>query len=321
MSLIVICGQPCAGKSRVAAALLALLEAKGVSASVVDEPSFGLTKTESYEDNVHEKNTRAKLKSAVDSKLSKRSVTILDTLNNIKGYRYELWCIARGVGVRYFMVHIDTPVATCRAWNSAREGDTYSVDVFEDLAGRFERPDGRNRWDSPLFTLSPDAPAPTEERAALLGPAGEEEQHDASPTFEGTLQALVSAVTDDHSRASFGVKQAYGALQPTLSTSNPVLLGTNVLHEIDQAAQEVVLCITEAQANAGGAAAGSCSFANIGRPLDLPHVISLAELRRHKRGFLKLATKTLTSRLVDPMAAKRLFVDYLRDSLGLANQQ
>ncbi|MEW5316871.1 MAG: hypothetical protein WDW38_008215 [Sanguina aurantia] len=254
MSLIVICGQPCAGKSRVAAALLALLEAKGVSASVVDEPSFGLTKTESYEDNVHEKNTRAKLKSAVDSKLSKRSVTILDTLNNIKGYRYELWCIARGVGVRYFMVHIDTPVATCRAWNSAREGDTYSVDVFEDLAGRFERPDGRNRWDSPLFTLSPDAPAPT---GGLPGP-------------------------------------------PTI---------------------EVVLCITEAQANAGGAAAGSCSFANIGRPLDLPHVISLAELRRHKRGFLKLATKTLTSRLVDPMAAKRLFVDYLRDSLGLANQQ
>lgn len=49
MSLIVICGQPCSGKSSVAAALLALLEAKGVQASIVDEPSFGLTKTESYE--------------------------------------------------------------------------------------------------------------------------------------------------------------------------------------------------------------------------------------------------------------------------------
>lgn len=27
---------------------------------------------------------------------------------------------------------------------------------MEDLLRRFERPDGRNRWDAPLFTLSPD---------------------------------------------------------------------------------------------------------------------------------------------------------------------
>jgi hypothetical protein len=26
---------------------------------------------------------------------------------------------------------------------------------FEDLACRFERPDARNRWDSPLFTIDP----------------------------------------------------------------------------------------------------------------------------------------------------------------------
>lgn len=26
---------------------------------------------------------------------------------------------------------------------------------FEDLAGRFERPDPRNRWDAPLFTVVP----------------------------------------------------------------------------------------------------------------------------------------------------------------------
>ncbi len=26
---------------------------------------------------------------------------------------------------------------------------------FEDLASRFERPDAKNRWDAPLFTVSP----------------------------------------------------------------------------------------------------------------------------------------------------------------------
>jgi protein KTI12 len=38
----------------------------------------------------------------------------------------------------------------------------------------------------------------------------------------------------------------------------------------------------------------------------------IAELRRHKRAFLKLATKITFSRLQDAAAAQRLFVDYLR---------
>jgi protein KTI12 len=36
------------------------------------------------------------------------------------------------------------------------------------------------------------------------------------------------------------------------------------------------------------------------------------ELRRHKRAFLKLATKMAYSRVADPDAARRLFADYLR---------
>lgn len=41
-----------------------------------------------------------------------------------------------------------------------------------------------------------------------------------------------------------------------------------------------------------------------------------AELRRHKRAFLKLATKVTFSRLQDPAAAQRLFVDHLRMTLA-----
>lgn len=39
------------------------------------------------------------------------------------------------------------------------------------------------------------------------------------------------------------------------------------------------------------------------------------ELRRHKRGFLKLATKVTFARLQDAAAAQRMFVDYLRENL------
>lgn len=41
-----------------------------------------------------------------------------------------------------------------------------------------------------------------------------------------------------------------------------------------------------------------------------------AELRRHKRSFLRLATKITFSRLSDAAAAQRLFVDFLNQQLG-----
>lgn len=41
-----------------------------------------------------------------------------------------------------------------------------------------------------------------------------------------------------------------------------------------------------------------------------------AELRRHKRAFLKLATKITFSRLQDSTSAQRMFSDYLREQLG-----
>jgi len=45
---------------------------------------------------------------------------VFDTLNNIKGYRYELWCIAKAAGTRYCVLWVHTPAETCRAWNAAR---------------------------------------------------------------------------------------------------------------------------------------------------------------------------------------------------------
>jgi hypothetical protein len=65
-------------------------------------------------------------------------------------------------------------------------------------------------------------------------------------------------------------------LQPTVATNNPGMLGTNVLHEIDQAAQAVINAISEAQAQAAGGPAGAVHFgAGAGR-LQLDRVVPLA---------------------------------------------
>ncbi|KAG1671711.1 hypothetical protein FOA52_007503 [Chlamydomonas sp. UWO 241] len=163
MSFIVVCGQPASGKSTVVAKLAALLRAGGSEVVVVDEPGLHLLRDEAYKDTVSEKNTRGKLKSAAERATNKRNVVILDSINNIKGYRYELWCVARASGCKYCMVHVDTNVAQCQAWNDARiDGDKYCARVFDDLAGRFERPDARARWDAPLFTVRPEEVAALE---------------------------------------------------------------------------------------------------------------------------------------------------------------
>ncbi len=76
----------------------------------------------------------------------------------------------------------------------------------------------------------------------------------------------------------------------------------------------------DAQAAAAGGAAEVVRFGAgaAGPPLELElrRPLTLAELRRHKRAFLKLATKITFARLQDTAAARRMFVDYLRNSLA-----
>jgi len=71
-------------------------------------------------------------------------------LNNIKEFRYELWCLG------YCVAYCDVEDNDCRKWNrERREKGEYNYDnaIFEDLVRRFEKPERRNQRDSPLFEL------------------------------------------------------------------------------------------------------------------------------------------------------------------------
>ena len=56
------------------------------------------------------------------------------------------------------MIHCNTPEDQARQWNARRSGDKYTESTFDDLASRFEVPDSKNRWEQPLFRLTPVAP-------------------------------------------------------------------------------------------------------------------------------------------------------------------
>ncbi|RWW09971.1 hypothetical protein BHE74_00016452 [Ensete ventricosum] len=149
MALVVICGQPCSGKSTAAACLADALQAMDPKPTVriIDESSLHLGRNQSYAGT-----------------LSHRTCDCI-----CHGYRYELWCLARSSGIRYCMV-INylccfskcfvtlTKIAVGNGTESVGKWENLHMTQkckFEDLVRRFEKPDRRNRWDSPLFELFP----------------------------------------------------------------------------------------------------------------------------------------------------------------------
>ncbi|VAI24302.1 unnamed protein product [Triticum turgidum subsp. durum] len=284
MALVVMCGQPCSGKSEAAACLAAALRSSvpDVTVRVIDESSLHLGRNESYKDMVVEKNLRGVLRSEVDRSVSRDGIIIVDSLNNIKGYRYELWCLARASGIRYCV-------------RQEKGEPSYDNNIFEDLARRFERPDSRSRWDSPLFELFPSR----------------EEIVESSPVIAEAVSYLTKKV-DSKTR---DVK----VLQPTIATQSVRTTEGNSLYEMDKATQEVVSAIVEAQSGGLGLAMNKISLGPDLPTINLQRSVGLPELRSLRRTFIKLAGQySLSGRPppTDADSAKRMFVDYLNREIG-----
>lgn len=145
MPLIVFCGIPQSGKTTTALQLKDYLESQGREVFLVNEEALSINKAEAYASSFTEKNTRAVLKSTVERELSPSKIIILDSLNYIKGYRYELHCLVKTVKTTHCVVYFEIPLETALIRNQ-----TYSSDLLRDLASRMEVPRERNRWDSPL---------------------------------------------------------------------------------------------------------------------------------------------------------------------------
>lgn len=160
MPCLVLTGHPCVGKTYVAEALKERALKKQVKhVEIVNEERACVdhTKSECYADSLSEKKTRGALKSQVDSLLKKDTLVIVDSLNYIKGYRYELFCMSKAQQDRHGVIWILNDPATAKEWNSKID-NRYTDEQMEELIMRYEPPDARNRWDKPLYhvDLSPN---------------------------------------------------------------------------------------------------------------------------------------------------------------------
>ena len=171
----------------------------------------------------------------------------MDSLNYIKGFRYELYCSSKQLDSTHCVVYCGTPADIARTWNEQRPPEErYSDDVFDALVMRFEAPDSRNRWDSPLFVLSPEDALPREELVdALL--------HQKPPP-------------------------------PNQSTQSQPLSSADFLHELDRQTQAIVSQVLTLQRQ--GLGGGRVGVPGTAEKLVLHREVAMAELRRVRHQFI-----------------------------------
>ncbi|XP_043260384.1 protein KTI12 homolog isoform X1 [Colletes gigas] len=215
MPLIIITGIPCSGKTKRCNELKEYFQNKaGKNVDVINEIDVviksGYDKNTFYADSKKEKSVRSDIKSATQRMLNVNDVLIIDGSNYIKGYRYEIYCMTKLYKTPQCTVHCDIPVEHAWLWNERRpECEQYNREIFDALVMRYETPNSKDRWDSPLFTIS----------------AEDELKFDE---IYGSL---------------YKVK----APKPNLSTQCPPLASTNYLYELNSVTQEVVNAILSAK--------------------------------------------------------------------------
>ncbi|KAG2130798.1 chromatin associated protein KTI12 [Suillus bovinus] len=133
--------------------------------------------------SLQEKTARATLFTAITRHIYKDTILIVDGMNDIKGFRYQLYCKAREAGVR--------------------------------VATRFEEPSSMVRWDAPLFTILWDDPTPPLERISDAVTTGIVK----SPNH--TTNALVSVLMAAQAAGPIGgpIVITIATLEPSSNTS------------------------------------------------------------------------------------------------------
>ncbi|KAK3692430.1 chromatin associated protein KTI12 [Podospora appendiculata] len=277
--------------------------------------------------NASEKDARAALYGAVKRVLSPRDIVILDGLNYIKGWRYQLFCEAKNMRTPSAVLQIGCTVDRARSVNEARlkrreavatsaaaentnnddanDGDDdneepYAPANWDNLVFRYEEPNPMTRWDSPLFTL-----------------IWEDDAAQARDVFAKIWDVVAG--------------EARKVVRPNQSTvqrdKDP---GGDYLYVLERETQDVVKRILEKQSPQGGdeiilprnpgGSTGGDDGEGERLVVELPMKrVLLPELQRHRRAFVALNRGGIGLEAVGKLAAARLresFVGYLNDVFG-----
>ncbi|CAI7608888.1 unnamed protein product [Penicillium crustosum] len=260
MPLVVLTGYPCSGLTHRANQLASLFEKHQDEVFAAAEAGAQVSLKSRYKvhvvtshDSSHprivydhartEKEARGVAYARTKRVLKRDSIVILDGMNYIKGWRYQLWCEAKAAQTTCCVVHVGTPVDQCIANNDARlrrdarkEADpkisdaqtsetqdipapdsaestedteeAYPSELLNNLIFRYEEPSTHSRWDKPLFTVPwADAEPPVanifEALTGVVLPSTEAPTETALPSL---MDALKSTTISDVASTATGTR-------------------------------------------------------------------------------------------------------------------
>jgi len=300
MACVTISGYPSSGKTRRAQQLKSYLERRLANAayegpkldvSVLSDADLNVDRAV-YSDGRAEKPARAAYLTAINRRLSKDTILILDGMNYIKGYRYQIYCAAREAGVRVCTVFVACTPEQSKAWHDARPAEEqYDPATLDNLIRRYEEPSSMVRWDSPLFTVSED---------------------DEDVPGDAIWQAIIS-----------GVKRP-----PNRATDTVVKPPTDILHTLEQTTTSIVGLIRSAQQSLPSQDSGGTVnlplSSELKLSLTLPNRnVTTAELQRLKRQFIAAHKKAMSQGVIgraqmdwSERKIAEKFIDYLEENFN-----
>ncbi|OAA71373.1 RNA polymerase II elongator complex subunit [Cordyceps fumosorosea ARSEF 2679] len=312
MPLIIVTGLPTSGKSTRAQQLHDYLSIRVAETKhrlhLISDDSLSISRTvydlaalpaHTRSANASEKDARASAYAAVKRVLSDRDIVILDGLNYIKGWRYQLHCEAKAVRTPSCVLQIGCAPDRARQVNQERldrratagEGSDstpgpYEQGNWDNLVFRYEEPNPMTRWDSPLFTL-----------------IWEDDEAQAERTFA----ALWEAIAGDGRKV----------VKPNQSTEPRGRdAGGDYLYVLDRETQFVVRRILEQQGEEVGGEVriplNDAAQEDLVVTLPTLKKLALPGLQRHRRAFMGLNRGGIGLEAVGNMAADRLRALFVR---------
>lgn len=263
--------------------------------------------------NASEKDARATIYGAVKRVLSDRDIVILDGLNYIKGWRYQLHCEAKAVRTPSCILQLGCSKDKSKEVNESRlqkqreqstlqeTGDAaeddeeeapYAPGNWENLVFRYEEPNPMTRWDSPLFPL-----------------VWEDDESQTKQVFDNLWDAI----------AGEG-RKAVIPNRATMQRSRDA--GGDYLYILDQETQDIVKRILDQQSDEGGdeIAVPRGTGNDDTLTIDLPagKMVGLPQLQRLRRAFMGMNRGGIglenVGNMTSPSRIRESFVRYLNDS-------
>ncbi|TFK75268.1 chromatin associated protein KTI12 [Pluteus cervinus] len=288
MALVTLSGFPCSGKSSRATQLRDHLEGN-LKDPAYNGPQYRVlilsdevlnVNRAVYSDSRTERTARGTLFAAVLRELATDKIVVLDGLNYIKGFRYQLYCAAREAKVRTCTVYVAATHEQCKSRNQDL-GNPYSPDTLENLLLRYEEPSSMARWDSPLFTLWDDDVIPGSQIWDLIT------KGDIKAPNMGTVAALKSP--------------------------------SDALHVLEQITSNIVSAIIDHQGSSGSGGSIPLS-GDPQRGIVLSRLVTMSELQRLKRQFVFMHKKVVSLGATekgsvdwDPTMIRDKFIAYVQE--------